>query len=111
MQTFGDFLVSEWLPAVKSTIRATTFTGYTNHVRLHLCPRLGALKLDELDGQTLNRFYASLLAKGLSPTSVRLVHATIRCALRDAMKWGLVSENVALSADPPRRANVEMKVW
>ncbi|MCM2579522.1 site-specific integrase [Streptomyces meridianus] len=47
----GRMTVGEWLDvwlATKKT-RATTTAGYTSHVRVHLKPRLGHLRLDRLN--------------------------------------------------------------
>jgi integrase len=42
------------------------------------------------------------LEEGLSPQTVRHIRATLRRALGQAMKWGLVSRNVATLVDPPK---------
>jgi integrase len=39
------------------------------------------------------------------------VHATIRRALADATRWGLVPRNVALLASPPCPGRTELQVW
>lgn len=76
-------------------------------VRVHLAPGLGGVPLQGLTPPMLNRLYAELLAGGrrdgkpLSARSVRLVHATIRKALQDGVRWGRLARNVADLADPP----------
>jgi integrase len=117
----GRFLEEVWLPTIEPTVRPTTFVNYRSHVVHQIRSRLGDLALSELDGQTLNLFYARLRADGrvdgkggLSPASVRRVHATLHRALRDAVRWGHLAENPADRCDPPRiRADgfVEMKTW
>jgi integrase len=59
----------------------------------------------------LNTLYADLLERGLSARTVLHVHATIRRALADATRWGLVPRNVALLASPPRPGRTELQVW
>src|SRR5918994_8011035 len=90
-KTVGEFLVGEWLPAIRATIRPTTFRGYESHVRVHLVPHLGEIGLDVLDARTVNVMYGSLVER-LAPASVRHVHATLHRALRDARRWGYVTE-------------------
>jgi hypothetical protein len=87
------FLEEIWLPAIEPTVRATTFVNYRSHVLHQIGSRLGDKLLAELDGQTLNLFYAQLRAEGrvdgkggLSPASVRRVHATLHRAFRDAVR-------------------------
>lgn len=117
----GRFLVEVWLPAIEPTVRATTFVNYRSHVLHQIGSRLGELSLDELDGPKLNLFYAQLASDGrvdgkggLSPASIRRIHATLHRALRDAVRWGYLSDNPADRCDPPKvRAGgfVELKTW
>jgi integrase len=96
------FLVDKWLPAIKTTIRDSTFAGYEGHVRLHIVPRLGTLRLDDIGPAELNAFYAELLENGkasgrggLSPGSVRHIHVALHRAFRDAVRWGYLDSNPA----------------
>jgi len=117
----AEFLRDEWLPAIRTTIRATTFANYVSHVESQIVPRLGDLRLSEIQGRTLNAFYATLLVDGrvdgkgpLATSSVRRIHAALHKALKDAVRWGFLSENPADSADPPKlRAEGphEMATW
>jgi len=119
-RTFGTYLEREWLPAVKSRLRASTLDSYTRNIRLHISPELGHLQLQSLTSAHLNCFYAEKLEYGrldarggLSPKSVRHLHGVIRKSLADALRWNLVQRNVADSADPPRlRAHgADIKTW
>jgi integrase len=46
-----------------------------------------------------------------SPKSVRHVHVLLHKALGDAVRWGLVTRNVADAADPPRVPRQARGVW
>ena len=119
--SLGRFLVGEWLPAIERTVRATTFINYRVHVERHLVPHVGAVSLEELTGTLINKVYAELLARGrvtnggsLSSATVRRIHATLHRALRDAVRWGLLTENPADRCDPPRASGddvTEMRTW
>lgn len=118
--TVERFLWDIWLPAIKTTIRKSTFLSYESHVRHHVAPHIGCRRLDKLDGSMLNELYATLLERGrqngtgLSPATVRRVHTTLHRAFRDAMRWELIARNPAASADPPKlRASqrVEFSTW
>ncbi|MGH2694411.1 MAG: N-terminal phage integrase SAM-like domain-containing protein, partial [Actinomycetota bacterium] len=63
--TVAQFL-DRWLPAIESTIRPSTFASYRAHVRQHIGPHLGGLRLPDIDATALNSMYASLLANGSS---------------------------------------------
>lgn len=115
---FGTFLREEWLPAKRSTVKATTLASYDMHVHKHIVPRLGGIPLRGLSAGQLNAMYADLLVDGrkdgkggLSPTTVRRIHATIHKALADGVRWGRLTRNPADQADPPRAMTAVMSVW
>ena len=118
--TVRSFLSDEWLPAIRQTVRPTTFTSYSSHVRNHLVPRLGSIQLRRLNAATINAHYALLSEQGklqgeggLSPASVRRIHATLHRALRDAVRWQRLHYNPADAADPPKASaeRSERPVW
>ncbi len=107
--TVQEYLQKEWLPAIEATVRETTYRSYAAHVAYHIVPALGSTQLQKLNGAMLNAFYAKLSSDGrvrgeggLSPGTVRRVHATLHRALRDAVRWNRLSVNPADAADPPR---------
>ena len=107
--TVREYLQKEWLPAIEATVRETTYRSYSAHVTYHIVPALGSTQLQKLNGAMLNAFYAKLATDGrvhsgggLSPGTVRRVHATLHRALRDAVRWNRLSVNPAAAADPPR---------
>jgi integrase len=117
-QTYGEFLAA-WLPAIRSTVRPSTWESYERNIRRHLVPRLGHLPLQHLGPEHLNRAYAELLdagrldgSGGLSVRSVAYLHTIVHRSLRDAVKWGKLTRNVADAADPPKgKAGKEMTTW
>lgn len=108
--TVAQFL-DRWLEAKAAQVRPKTLEQYRDFVRLHLKPALGRLRLSELRPDHLQGLYSQMLGRGLAPKTVRLCHATIRAALNDALRWGLIARNPALAATPPRPARRELRVW
>lgn len=58
-----DYLTDEWLPAVKATIKPSTYLSYQTHVERHINPTIGSIPLQKLSGAAINAFYAKLLAE------------------------------------------------
>jgi integrase len=117
-QTLGAYLTGEWLPAIRATVRPSTWTSYETLVRLHVAPHLGPVPLRQVTPAGLNGLYATLAESGrrdgsggLSPRTVRYVHTILRRAFGDAVRWGLLARNPVALADPPRQARVEMQAW
>jgi integrase len=110
-RTTGLFLREDWLPGLRAQVRPSTWAEHKSKVEVHLAPALGGVPLQRLTPGHLNALYADLLERGLSARTVLHVHATIRRALADATRWGLVSRNVALLASPPRPGRPELQVW
>jgi len=106
--SLAAFLRDEWLPVIAPPrVKYETWSDRKRNLEDHVISRLGGVALGDLNAAHFNRLYADLLRDGrvhqpggLSPTSVRRIHAMIRKALNDAVRWGLLTRNVAL---PPTR--------
>jgi len=114
--TLSAFL-EQWLRDYAATnVRPRTFEGYRTVVRSQLVPKLGHIALAELRPAHLQAYYAKALTEGrvdgkpggLSARSVLHHHRVLSEALSHAVKWGLVTRNVAKAVDPPRPERVEM---
>lgn len=76
-----------------------------------------AVQLQKLNASHINRLYAQLLESGLSPSTVRRVHATLHRALRDATRWNKIVRNPSDQADPPKvsadesKEGADMSTW
>ncbi len=118
--TLGAYL-EEWLSSIQTRVRASTYESYARNIRLHVLPRLGDTPLQRLDAVQLNGLYSRLLTDGradgdggLKPRTVRYVHVILHKALRDAVRWSLLTRNPADFADPPTPKSAraaEMRTW
>ena len=116
-----EYLKSEWLPAIEATIRPSTYRSYKQHVECHICPHLGSMQLQKLSGSQINALYAKLALtgkkdgkSGLTPLTIRHVHATLHRALKDAVRWERLTRNPIEAADPPRISGdrtTRVKTW
>ena len=106
-ETIALFLTS-WLEGVKSTLRPRSWDRYEEHVRLHLIPTLGRIPLTRLSPMDVQRANSDLLKMGLAPATVCRAHATLRAALKQALRWQLIPSNPASLVTPPRVEHREM---
>ena len=108
-QTVGQFL-ARWLEeSAKTTVRPSTYTSYASYVHRHLIPGLGRHQLTKLTPQEVQSFLNRKLSAGMSPRTVQYLRAILRRALGQALKWGLVSRNVAAMVDPPKARTQEIQ--
>src|SRR5918998_6759197 len=107
--TVGDY-IDGWLKgSIYGSIRQSTYDRDTNLVSNHIKPVLGGLKLKKLNSAHVQSFYRDRLDAGLSASTVHKMHDILRRALAQAVKWHLVSQNVADAVKPPRPAPKEIR--
>jgi hypothetical protein len=105
--TVGD-LIDDWLAMARRELSPTTARGYDWIVKTYIKPTLGKVPLARLRAAQLDRFYAKLRDEGgqdgkpLSAATVRQVHAILRRALQQGVRWGWITTNPASLASPPR---------
>ena len=100
-----DIWVAEYLNSVKPL----TKHNYNKQVQKHFKPALGAVRLDALDTHTIQRFYNSLSASGLSPKTVKNLHGILHCALQQAIACDYLSRNPADACKLPKVIKPEIK--
>lgn len=81
-------------------MKDTTFESYSTEIRRHVVPALGRVKLKNLNAAHLQGFYRAELDEGLSPRTVDYLHDLVKQALKQARRWGLVAQNVAVTGGP-----------
>jgi integrase len=86
---------------IEPTRSAYTVKEHRRCIEHDIKPALGSVRLDKLTARQLDGFYHDLLARGLSPSSVRRFHSVLHAALDRAVKWGMVTVNPADRATPP----------
>jgi integrase len=108
--TVADYL-ERWLEgSVKGAVWHTTYRDYKYHCKNHIIPELGRLKLAKLTPAHVQDLYRKKLDLGLSPRTVNYTHTTLHKALKQAVKWRLVSYNVSEGAVRPRQEKRETEV-
>ncbi|HUY24215.1 MAG TPA: site-specific integrase, partial [Candidatus Saccharimonadales bacterium] len=108
-QTVASFFAT-WMADRRSQVKYSTWIRDEQYGRLHLLPVLGKLQLSKLGPQDVQRMQERMLRGGASPTSVHHAHAVLHRMLRDAVRWDLVSRNVAQLVSPPRMAESNIEV-
>jgi integrase len=107
--TVGEFL-ERWLEdVVKLSSSHRTYSTHAQEVHDHVAPTLGRIKLRGLRKAHIDRLYREKLDSGLSPSTVRRVHAVLHRALEEAVKGDLIPRNPAAHANKPKVKQEEIE--
>ncbi len=99
--TVAEFMAA-WLATERARIRASSWRHRDSHVRTYIDPAIGPIVLARLVPMDVERMTSAMVAAGKSPRTAAAARITLRRALGDALRDGLVTRNVAALARPPR---------
>ena len=116
--TVAGFLTGRWVRMLRHEVAESAFVNYQRIVSTYVIPRVGQLRLSKLTTAVVEEMDAGLLATGrrdggeLSATTVGQVHRTLRRALNDAVRCGLIQSNPASGARAPKAPGSRLlDVW
>lgn len=93
-----------WLQAsTDAGLGRATIKTYTEHVRLHIGPFFGRMKLSQITVGAIRDFQDKLREAGRSPDMVKRCTKTLGSIIADAQERGLVAQNVVRSLRRTRR--------
>jgi len=106
--TVGQWL-SKWMDIYQQPkISENFFRRKKDLIRIHIAPILGSVLLSKLRPSDIQSLYKKKLkdgkvdgSGGLAPQTVRHIHNILHASLKQAVKEGLVSRNVAADTTPP----------
>ena len=115
--TLVQFL-ERWLDDVRTRVTLKTHERYEQICRKNISPLLGAILLAKLKPEQISEAYAKALATGrrkgqggLSPRTVRQMHAILKSALAQAVKWEILVRNPAAAVRGPKVGRVAMQTY
>lgn len=107
-ETAAQYL-HRWLDSsARHRVRPRTFRGYQLIVDKHLIPVIGRTAVARLSADEVQRLLNRKVADGASAQTVRNIHACLRRALAQAVRWGVTQRNVATLVDLPRVDRLEV---
>lgn len=94
----------------KGNVSPKTFERYSELLKRHVRPHVGATALQKLQPAALAELYGKLQTGGLAARTVGHVHRVLHRALGHAAQWSLVARNVASLVSPPRVPESEVSI-
>jgi integrase len=102
---------SRWLEQKGQQVQPRSLLGYAADVHKRIVPHLGAVPLVKLRQGAIADWYVGMSKAGESATSCHKAGSTLRRALTDAQRQGLVASNPALLVRRPRMDERNVAVW
>lgn len=116
-QTVEHYL-TQWLTSIEGTVSASALHAYRNHVETHITPAIGKIRLTELRALHIEAAVRTWQMKSagrrkekvpLSSRTVGHVFATMRTALKRAVRQRSIAWNPCDGVDAPRVERKEMR--
>jgi integrase len=109
--------LEQWLAAIQGQVRPSTMRGYREHVRNYLIPLLGRVRLASLRAAQVQAAFR-IIASGrtrsgrlIASSTLERIRATLRSALSEAIRQGLIDTNPALKVRLSKPSRVRPVVW
>lgn len=100
----------QWVErARRDGLEPTTVAAYEQHVRLHIEPLCGPVKLSQLTAPMIEDYRDKLVDKLSRPMAIRVLRS-LSSIIGEAMRRGQVAQNVARSVKVKRAARKSAKV-
>jgi integrase len=103
--TVNAFL-DQWLETVKPNLRKKTGSDYGKCLKLYIREPLGAKKLSKLTTMDVQGVYSTMLGKGLSKATLTYTHVVFKKAIRQAVRWKMISYNPCEDVEVPKMTHV-----
>lgn len=119
---FNNLTVGGWLDTFYETyvvgkVKISTRVNDESIIKHHLKPYIGRIKLTELKGFQVQKFYNQMLIDGrvdgkggLNPKTIRNIHLTLHKALEQAVKNDLLVKNPLKSVILPRQEKKQIQI-
>jgi integrase len=108
--TVSEYL-DKWLAsAARPRVSQRTADGYEGLLKRNIRVPIGQMRLDSLQPLDIQKVYGELQARGLGARSIRHIHAALHTALKQAVKWGMVTRNPSDFVELPKVPHTERRV-
>ncbi len=92
--------MTQWLAAIKPTVRSKTHEWYSDMLRIYALPSLGHMMLTDIRTHHIQKIYLDM---DKSPSTVRNLHASLRACFNYAIRRDYIQVNPCRNADLPAK--------
>ncbi len=104
-----DFIASDWLHSVRSSIKESTYTRYHRTVHVYLMPKLGTISLIKLSPNDINRISEELMqnggkrGQGLSAKTISDILSVLKLILHYGTRQGYACPDTSNINSPKKK--------
>jgi len=99
-----------WLDGKELSRRPQTVNQYRALARQHILPRMGNMRLTDLQPLHLKQLYRSRKEEGRGARTVQMIHTLMHAVLKQAVKEGILGRNPAAAVQRPKVELAEMHI-
>ena len=99
-----------WLNGKELSRRPGTVDNYRKIANTYILPRLGNMRLQEILPAHIKQLYLLLKQEGKGARSIQATHVVLHCALKQAVREGLLGRNPLDAVDRPRVEQAEPQI-
>lgn len=105
--TFSDFVEVWERDYAKDNISESILEGYKDNLNLYVLGTIGHLQLSKIKAPNIQSIYTNMKNKGLSPSTIKRVHAIISGIMKMAYKWELIESNPCSRCSLPKSSSTK----
>ncbi len=104
-------MLDAWLATKRGAVTPNSERDYEIVCRKHIVPALGTVKVQKLTAPRVQAQYTAWADAGMSARMIRGCHMRLSQALKQAVRFGIVSFNVCDSVTPPKLGRGKADTW
>lgn len=102
--------VESWLNGKKLSRRPGTVHSYRRIAERDFLPTLGKLRLKDILPGHIKQLYANMQSEGKGARTIQLAHMVLHCALKQAVREGILGRNPLDAIERPRVETAEFQI-
>ena len=103
--------VEMWLAGKELSKRPRTVFQYRKTVDTHILPLLGKMRIKHILPAHIKQLYARKRDEGTGARTLQIIHAVLHCALKQAVREGLLGRNPVDAIERPRVEQTEFSIF
>ena len=103
--------MESWLTGKDLSIRQNTARNYRRYAEQNILPVIGKMRLQNILPAHIRQLYLRMQAEGKGSRTIQLVHATLHCALKQAVKERLIGYNPMDAVERPKVETKEFHIF